>query len=236
LREVANCLERVDPHLCNNPGLVARLVDWEESWEVATQYMQSKSLHQSLCGMVDEMREIEKFAPELGKMCEECDVELFMVLPRITWLIFFCSQSRQMPLIRNLLPDCFEERKGSLAVSAKGQGIALQQLIDAFETTRGQIMEAVSPGAQAPRVAWEVLARRAIAGPGSQSTWAGLTNEPAAETARKAVESFMHEMERWSIDLQRHQASDWNQFSAVLLQCLSGGVADRAPKEDSFTI
>ena len=34
LREVELCLERVDPHLCNNAGLVARLVDWEESWEV----------------------------------------------------------------------------------------------------------------------------------------------------------------------------------------------------------
>ena len=29
LREVKKCLERVDPHLCNNVGLVARLVDWE---------------------------------------------------------------------------------------------------------------------------------------------------------------------------------------------------------------
>jgi len=29
--EGRRCLERVDPQLCNNAGLVARLVDWEES-------------------------------------------------------------------------------------------------------------------------------------------------------------------------------------------------------------
>lgn len=42
LREVANQLERVDPHLGNNAGLVARLVDWEESWEIGTAYLQQK--------------------------------------------------------------------------------------------------------------------------------------------------------------------------------------------------
>eukprot|EP00913_Durusdinium_trenchii_P024944 g23412.t1 len=44
LREVGRCLERVDPHLCNNVGLVARLVDWEESWEVGTRYVQQEKM------------------------------------------------------------------------------------------------------------------------------------------------------------------------------------------------
>ncbi|CAK0856848.1 unnamed protein product, partial [Prorocentrum cordatum] len=110
LHEVASCLERVDPHLCNNPGLVARLVDWEESWEVATQYMQHEGLHLALCGVVDDLREARELAPALGRMCEECDVELFMVLPRITWLSFFNDPTRQAFVIRQMLPKCFPDR------------------------------------------------------------------------------------------------------------------------------
>eukprot|EP00435_Cladocopium_sp_Y103_P003446 s4768_g1.t1 len=44
LREIGKCLERVDPHLCNNAGLVTRLVDWEESWEVGARYVQNELL------------------------------------------------------------------------------------------------------------------------------------------------------------------------------------------------
>merc|ERR1711957_1043388 len=40
LREVGTCLECVDPHLCKNSGLVARLADVEESWELGSLYVQ----------------------------------------------------------------------------------------------------------------------------------------------------------------------------------------------------
>jgi len=54
--------------------------------------------------------------------------------------------------------------------------------------------------------------------------------------AEQATEAFMHEMERWSIDLQRHCPSDWNQFSAVLLRCLSGDTEGKDGRGDAFTI
>merc|ERR1719473_1777640 len=79
LREVERCLERVDPHLCNNVGLVARLVDWEESWEVGARYVQHTPLLNALCDLVAEIRSAQRLAPALTSMCDECDVELFMV-------------------------------------------------------------------------------------------------------------------------------------------------------------
>ena len=55
LREVERCLERVDPHLCNNAGLVSRLVDWEESWEVGTRHVQNERLLDAICDLVAEI-------------------------------------------------------------------------------------------------------------------------------------------------------------------------------------
>merc|ERR1711953_160854 len=107
LREVAHCLERVDPHLCNNAGLVARLVDWEESWEVGSRYVQNELLLDALCDVVSEVRAAEQLVPAIAAMCEDCDVELFLVLPRIIWLRFLTEPMQQFELIRSLLPHRF---------------------------------------------------------------------------------------------------------------------------------
>jgi len=88
LREVERRLERVDPHLCNNAGLVSRLVDWEESWEVGARYLQSSNVLCAICDLVAEVRAAQKITPELTRMCDDCDVELFLVLPRMMWLRF----------------------------------------------------------------------------------------------------------------------------------------------------
>merc|ERR1711953_1630266 len=106
-QEVAHCLERVDPHLCNNAGLVARLVDWEESWEVGSRYVQNEQLLDALCDVVTEVRAAEQIVPAIAEMCEDCDVELFLVLPRLIWLRFLTEPEQQVALIKSLLPHRF---------------------------------------------------------------------------------------------------------------------------------
>merc|ERR1719464_2465584 len=117
LSEVGTCIERVDPHLCNNVGLVARLVDWEESWEVGARYVQHAKLLNAVCDLVAEIRVAQRLVPALTAMCDECDVELFMVLPRIIWLRFLASPLQLLELLRSLLPHRFAETKDEWAES-----------------------------------------------------------------------------------------------------------------------
>merc|ERR1719379_2435780 len=112
-REVARCLERVDPHLSSNVGLVSRLVDWEESWEVGLRYVQHSRLLHAVCDVVSEIRQAQRLVPALTSMCEDCDVELFLVLPRIIWLRFLAEPSNLTPLLKNLLPHKFSEARSS---------------------------------------------------------------------------------------------------------------------------
>jgi len=106
-RNVAKCLERVDPHLCNNSGLVERLVDWEESWEVGAKYVRHAPLFNAVVDVVAELREVEQVAPDLKTMCDECDVQLFLCIPRIIWLRYLQAPAECRALLRNLLPHHF---------------------------------------------------------------------------------------------------------------------------------
>ena len=93
-------------------------------------------------------------------------------------------------------------------------------------------------GEEAGEKAWEALVRRAVLGfgPDTGEVYGQMLHAPGSEEAVQAAEAFMHEMESWSIYLQRHCPADWNQFSAVVLQCLSGGIASRCFRDDAFTV
>lgn len=159
-----------------------------------------------------------------------------MVLPRITWLSFFADPTRQAFVIRQMLPKCFPDPASS-PDTASVSDEDLRELMHRFDRAR-QLLTVALRSPEAGRLAWETLVRRAVAGSGedAQEVYSRLAPGPAADAAKQAAEAFMHEMERWSIDLQRHCPSDWNQFSAVLLQCLSGGGVERGAKEETFTI
>jgi len=231
LREVKSCLERVDPHLCNNPGLVARLVDWEESWEVGGRYVRHAPLSDALCDLVSKIQGIQCITPALATMCEECDVELFLVLPRITLLAFLAHpQGQQAELLKVLLPHRF-----SASAGPDGQPSVLQELselVQQFHHASAEVARAVAPqfahGAggvpvEAQAYAWETLVRRAVDGKedGESSVWHRADAQVKSE-ANAAVDAFSRELEKWSVELQRHCPEDWNQCSAVLVQCLTG--------------
>merc|ERR1719414_957106 len=104
-------------------------------------------------------------------MCDECDVELFLVLPRITWLSFLARPSRLAPLIKRMLPNRFVESKGFSGESLCDWNQELQDLLDQFRRTRLDLVAALRTGPEedAEQLAWEVLMKRAIVGSGSEA-------------------------------------------------------------------
>jgi len=251
LAEVGTCIERIDPHLCNNAGLVARLVDWEESWEVGARYVRQSALLDAVCDLVAQVRHAQGLAPQLTTMVEDCDVELFLVLPRVVLLCFAADPaSKRAELVKSLLAHRFlpaEAQTVALGTSsAPSQGmdaelgaLALQvaEVMKAVEANRPWSVARVAArddrfvsASKGQDAAWELLVRRAVlGGAAEQDLYAGF---PA--TIPKLVEDLMREVEKWSLELQRHCPEDWNQFSAVLVQCLAGPTP--RPVETKFLV
>lgn len=217
LRQVKVCLERVDPHLCNNNGLVSRLVDWEESWEVAGRYVRDARLLDALCLFVAKIQGIQVALPELATMCEECDVELFMVLPRITLLCFLKDPSgTQGQLLKLFLPHRFQQGMPNTE---------LQVLLRDFRSTIAALDGLVVPasGIDVDSATWQALVTRAVGGSQQAAlNVLGALGAKQREPAGQLLEVFSLKLEGWSLELQRHCPEDWNQCSAVLVQCLTG--------------
>lgn len=239
LREVSSCLERVDPHLSNNVGLVARLEDWEESWEVGARYLLNAPLLDAVCDLVAEIRRVQQVEPAFTSMCEDCDAELFLVLPRVVMLCYVAEPGRAFAeLLRNLLPHRFLERGRPSAELAALASLFARAATAVAEEGAG----ASKPQPpRAEKAAFRALLKRAVEGSASASApllseespcaartseaclfnWVDPRPTPTAPSARTVVEELMRELEKWSLELQRHCASDWNQCSAMLLHCVS---------------
>lgn len=208
LREVEGQLECIDPHLCNNAGLVERLVDWEESWEVGNRYLTNEKSLNTLCDLVDSTQQLQAVEPKLTAMCEDCDVELFLVLPRLLILRSMLFPEHQ-ELLQSLLPHRFQPSSSS---SSATPGVELAEFASSLTRTR-QAAAAQHAVADTGAGAWEFFARSALGTPG--------------EAVPGAVEGFMRELEKWSVEVQRHCAEDWNQCCAVLVHCLSNSVREQ---------
>jgi len=242
LKEVEHCLERVDPHLCNNSGLVARLADWEESWEMGARYMQDEQLLNAVCDLVASIRRAQTVVPALTAMCEECDVELFLVLPRMIWLRFLMDPMSHTRLLQSLLPHHFKQERQVVHNTSKTpivvdviQSTTWDSKLDAFlgkfRHTQQCLASCLSwkgPDAKPEEVLWEVLVKRVV-GVGTTGPSVALN----AET-ESSVDDLIRSMEPWSIELQRHCPEDWNQCSAILVQCLTR--ASDKPKPTAFQV
>jgi len=213
-REVSRCLERVDPHLCNNSGLVARLVDWEESWEVGAKYVRDSQLLNAVSATVVQVKASQELSPTLEEMFVDCDAELFLVLPRLVWIYYIAAPDQPCAgLVRHLLPHRFQA--DSAQPRAREE---LQRFVDHF----AQVVQQLGNSRQR---ALERLTKRAIAG----SFEAADPTPKSEEAARKhrAVEGLMRELEGWSLELQRHCPEDWNQCIALVIQCLQQWEVER---------
>mmetsp|Transcript_97878 Transcript_97878/g.282397 ORF Transcript_97878/g.282397 Transcript_97878/m.282397 type:complete len:507 (+) Transcript_97878:108-1628(+) len=220
LQQVGACRDHVDPHLCNNVGLVERLTDWEESWEVGARYVRQAHLFEAVCDLVSEVKAAQNLAPALTSMIEDCDVELFLVLPRIVLLCFLEEpMQKRSELVRSLLPHRFSKGRDGKAGTAVDPelGDLLSQFTEALRSLEKTSMK---------EEAWAFVVKRAVRGDIDKED--ARRREPAT---LKLVEALMREVERWSLELQRHCPEDWNQFSAVLVQCLTGTDAANEPEQ-----
>lgn len=244
LREVGQCLEKVDPHLCNNAGLVALLVDWEERWEMGARYVRRAPMLAAISDLVEEIRTAQRIAPAFTSMCEDRDAELFLVLPRLVCLCFAVGPTKARGgLLQALLPERFDPAEGRRPGEAPRPAPELEGLIGRFRlavrllvAARPRHLENDVAASLAEAAAWQQLVRRAVVG--ADGAAAGGRRQaspggagPNGAAAHQAVEDLMRELERWSLELQRRCPEDWNQCSAVLVQCLTGE-SQRQPAVD----
>eukprot|EP00928_Gymnodinium_smaydae_P011212 TRINITY_DN14164_c0_g1_i3.p1 TRINITY_DN14164_c0_g1~~TRINITY_DN14164_c0_g1_i3.p1 ORF type:complete len:552 (+),score=137.66 TRINITY_DN14164_c0_g1_i3:31-1686(+) len=243
-REIGGCLERVDPHLCNNSGLQARLEAWEESWEVGTRYLQGNgALLGAICDVVSMLREAQRLVPALQTMCSECDVEVFFVLPRILWLQFLRASvhGRSTGLMQTLLPHRFGIAKDDASATSSEAHAELEEFVRRFKavwellvTASAAALPASAITSAAADMAWALLLERLIGGGDGKADVYGRLASSQRDSASAAVEEFMNELERWSIELQRHCPEEWNHCSAIILRCVRGGGKQR--DEESFRV
>lgn len=217
LRDISHCLERVDPHLCNNIGLVSRLVDWEESWEVGCKYVQNKQMLRALCDLVRYLRRVEKIEEGLAKMIAECDVEFILCLPRLVWLRFLSDPSRHHELLRSLLPHRFA-CEGSSSSSERCWDEDMAAVINLYNRVHNLLVDQV--GADTMQ---KFLVQRVVTGQNCEDFYQFLIEKECRDACKKSVEDLMHDIEKYSIELQRHCPEDWNQYMALTVQCFANG-------------
>jgi hypothetical protein len=214
LRQVSKCMESIDPHLCNNAGLVTRLVDWEESWELGQRYITNAGLLNALGDLVTFILQAQALEPKLAQMCEDCDVELFLVLPRLLTLRYLLAPESQMDLLKEFLPHRFEDLHSQ---EAPPQTRTLSKLREEFQRMQ------IALGSEAQ----ETLMRAAVGGFDCDRKAGKFLNK----TVGRQLEEFMRELEEWSIEVQRHCAEDWNQCSAIVVRCLAGNSRSQDRRE-----
>jgi hypothetical protein len=228
-RDVSKCLDRVDPNLCNNSGLVERLADWEESWEMGAKYARHASVLHSVVDVVAELQEVEQVAPQLKTMCDDCDVELFLCIPRILWLRFLEAPAMCRELFKSLLPHHFGVKEGDMSEN-------LIALLERFEKVQHLMGKCFGPSEDrkfTPFV-WELLVRRAVTGSAdADDLYETFVPHAHTKAVKEAMESLMNDLEKWSMELQRHAPEDWNQCSSLLIRCLTGSTTVRIPQEFS---
>jgi len=217
LGELGGCMEFVDPNLANNAGLVSRLLDWEKSWGVGRRYLMNKRMSEAICHLVAEINKSQEISPALASMCEEHHVELFMVLPRIIWLCFLETPAPLVEIFKALLTHYFAESHVSNALDYWTSDPGLASLRDKYSIVVSALSASLHEEGMvtSPR---GVLIKRAVKGRDSfeaESIYAAMGPARIAE-----IEDFMRELEVRSIELQRSQPRDSNEFSEVLIRCM----------------
>jgi hypothetical protein len=234
LGQVPQHRDEMLPNLCQNEGLVKLLVEWEKSWEIGARHVRDVQQLTALSHLAAGLRSVGSVAPAFTEMVGDCDPELFLSIPRVAWLHALAEPSGPVaPLLRRLLPHRFAI---SLEEAAKsGRVTAVQALVEAFQSAercldgawpRG-VGEASADGGR--RLAtWELFVRRAVSGAGQAEEIYGGLGPDQRVAAAAVVEGFMNELERWSMELQRHNPEDWNECVDLLVQCLTGARCEEA--------
>jgi hypothetical protein len=130
LQEVSQCMECVDPHLCKNEGLVDRLADFEQSYELGMLYVKDAQTMRSLCLWVSYLQKAQSLSSDFVAICESFDAELFLVLPRIVWLCFLAKPSMHTAALQSFLPEKLVS--GAELAAFRSSYLALECTMDDF--------------------------------------------------------------------------------------------------------
>jgi len=119
-------------------------------------------------------------------------------------------------------PDKHQGLVGSLVPHrfGKSQDAELSAFVESFKSVMGSISQI--GGVER---AENTLMQRSVLGSSSLK----------AHSSKDEIESFMLDLERWSMELQRRCPEDWNQCSSVLIQCLTGG-SEKDRKSSEFVV
>jgi len=109
-----------------------------------------------------------------------------------------------------------------------GMGSELKALRDKHSKAQLVLQEffGTVSSAELGRQVQEVLIRRAVTGADASALedpyeFLSSAEQSQQKLVRDAVEDLMLDLEGWSMELQRHNAEDWNECINVLVQCIS---------------
>lgn len=241
LRQVASRVDSVDPNLRFNKGLMQRLTDWEDAWKIGEKFVCQKPMLRAVSAVFDEFKQAQRVEPDLQEMLQDCDVELFLCLPRLIWLRFLEEPETMGVFVKALLPDrCasgskFKRGKWMRCCKTGDEFLYTdEQLCQFMQTFKAFVKEIQSsyPELANADMSWkDLLTPRIISGTDGMGKTLDIIAERGlvakGRSLQEIVEPFMMELEGWSLEMQRHCPQDWNGCSAMLIQCLQG--AKEAP-------
>jgi len=206
LRIMSSKIEHVDPQYSNNTGLVKALVAWESDWAFIKRYLLDEAMCDEMCLIIQNMERALESLPRLQQSIDECDVELFMMVPRVVLVHFLLDPSSRQATIQSMLPDFI----GSMECT---------QLCSQFATLGSSLLtelgipDVASACGRARRTEtlWQLFLE----------VWEqDATSVRAHSAAHKAVKEFLHILEPWSVMLQRSNPEDWNSFCHAIIHNL----------------
>lgn len=193
----------------------------------------------TLASLVQELKNAGQKFPRLSEMMETNDAELFLVLPRLVWLHFLDQQSAgecresdkpcgyaASAIVKQLLPHRFTDDYDQ----------QLAHFMELFSTTK-QMLDLL-PACGEGRHSLLLWNRAVEGGPSQGNEFVSRLEEAMKQrpNVTLAVEEHMRELERWSMELQRHCAGDWNRLSEILLQCLSTESEGTRAEDQKFIV
>jgi len=218
-----HCIDKIAVDLALNPGLVKLLESWEQSWELGARFLLDERISAALRHVYREVQLVKFHEPAFADMLDTYSAESFLVLPRILWVIFLQNPRITVPLIQDLLPECFEtasERQKMQVFVNK-----LQFLKITFLQRHDASVSCEEPSTSFMRVLlWNVV-----------HGW-GLQNHvsPVETLASVELRAFLCELEGWSMHLQRSRPEAWNSCSAVMMQSLTKQISSSGFTEGSI--
>eukprot|EP00913_Durusdinium_trenchii_P012672 g11899.t1 len=153
---------------------------------------------------------VEGISSSIGSAGEECDVDLFLVMPRVIWLRGLSKPPQQIQVFKSLLPHRFHDP------SLVGESWNVDEELGNFVLFFRHVNSTLMSNWRA-----EILVKRVVLGDGDaekEEIYGSLSS-----TSREQAESAVEELTTMGKSFcTGHCAEDWNQFAGILIQCLSG--------------